>query len=153
MKLSEFGINPISSNDLPENTSFEPVPAGKYIAIVDGVDLKRTKDQSGVYFKLSFKIAEGPYSGRKVFSNITYVNKSEKAEDIGRKDLRTLIACAGKNAIADTDDLLNARVELKLDIRQDEGYEPTNDVKAYAVPKSTAPQPSYQPASKQKPWG
>ena len=53
-----FLDTPINVDDLPqdEGGSFEPIPAGDYIATISGAELKMTKAGTGQYINLKLKI-------------------------------------------------------------------------------------------------
>ena len=79
--------------DLPENTmgDFAPVPAGDYEVIIEKVELKATKDQTGEYLNFQFRIVSENYNNRVLFAIVNVRNKSEKAESIGRQQLRQIM--------------------------------------------------------------
>jgi hypothetical protein len=44
-------------------SSFDPIPAGKYLATITESETKPTKNGSGSYLQLTFRILDGPYKG------------------------------------------------------------------------------------------
>lgn len=164
MDLTKYNIN---VNELPESQSFEPIPEGKYTAIVQEVDLKETNDGTGRYFKVKLAIHEGQYKGRFVWTNINWINKNKQAEDIGKQQLRIICDAAGISGyLKNTDELCNAIVKINVEIRQEEGYDPQNIVKRITPmkdsgprpqpgfkPSQSAPSPQPQPTKAPMPWG
>jgi len=130
-----------SAADLPQSeNNFDPLPPGWYQGGIKSAELKTTKDGSGKYIAVRYDITGPTHSGRVVFGNINIRNKSEKAEEIGRQQLGDLIRAIGLPTISDTDQLIGGNVSIKLAIREQEGYEPTNEIKAYkATDGSKAP--------------
>ncbi len=169
MKLADYGLDPIVADELPEAEEFKPIPEGTYTVRIVGFDLNRTKDGTGVYFKATLAIAEGPYANRQIYKNINYINKSEQAEIIGKQELNVIFNAAGITGSAkmhDTDEVLNAIIRAKVVIKEQEGYRPTNDVKSIMLAKDTpsAPRlaspmaksaPTNAPTTKSvaRPWG
>jgi hypothetical protein len=129
---------------LPESTSsFDPLPAGWYQATITSTDLKTTKAGNGQYIKLRYDIVGPTHQGRVVFGNLNVFNPNPKAEEIGREQLRALMLAAGLSKLQDTDELVGATVEIKLDIRNDPQYGASNEVKAFkAINAGGAPRPA-----------
>ena len=135
---------------LPESTSggFDPLPAGWYQAAITSTDLKTTKAGNGQYIKLRYDIIGPTHQGRVVFGNLNVFNPNPKAEEIGREQLRALMLAAGLSKLQDTDELVGATVEIKLDVRNDPTYGASNEVKAFkAINGGSMPRPSTAPAA------
>ena len=75
--------------------NFEALPAGSYNVISDNAEIKDTKDGTGNYILIKFKVIEGEQEGRFLFSNFNTVNKNEEAVRIGISQLKQFIDCAG----------------------------------------------------------
>lgn len=140
-----------------QNDSYTALPAGNYIAQVERSEVKQTKDGTGPYLSLGFKILEGDYSGRMLFGNITLTNKNSQAQEIGRKQLIKLSTACGLGHLQDSEQLHGIAVMIKVsDSRVYEG-EKQNDIKDYkpapAIQLSGFTQsPPTQTASSNKPW-
>lgn len=134
---------------LPQNNgSFEPLPAGWYTANITGAELRTTKSGSGQYIAVRYDITGPTHQGRIVFGNLNIRNQNPKAEEIGRQQLGDLMRAIGLARVQDTDELIGASLQIKLDVRQQEGYEPSNDVKAYKSVSGSAPTaPAAAPAA------
>lgn len=154
MKLADYGLDPIVVNELPVAEEFQPVPEGTYTVRIVGFDLNRTKDGTGVYFKTTFTITEGPYANRQVFKNINYINKSEQAQIIGRQELHTVFDAAGiTGALHDTNEAINAILKAKVVIKEQEGFRPTNEVKSIMLANNTTPSQTSSAPKVARPWG
>lgn len=129
-----------SVDTLPQgNGNFEPLPAGWYTATISAAELKDTKSGSGQYIKMRYDITGPSHQGRVVFGNLNIRNQNPKAEEIGRQQLGELMRAIGLAKVSDTDQLIGASLSIKLDIRQQEGYEPSNEVRAYKSVSGSAP--------------
>lgn len=147
---------------LPQNTSsFSPLPKGWYSATIAGAELKTTKNGSGQYIAVRYDIIGPTHQGRVVFGNINIRNQNIKAEEIGRAQLGDLIRSIGVATLKDTDQLLGKSVQIKLDISQQEGYDPRNEVRAFKALEGAnmpmtqmpaAPQATQASASAAPPW-
>lgn len=149
------------ANTMPQgNGNFDPLPAGWYSATITQAELKDTKSGSGQYIKVRYDITGPTHQGRVVFGNINIRNQNPKAEEIGIMDLGSLIRAIGLSQIADTDQLIGGQLQIKLTVRTQDGYSPTNDVKGYKAiesSKSAMPSQSQAPANNQSssaapPW-
>jgi len=120
--------------------SFEPLPVGKYECIVTNSDVKRTQDGGGSYIWLELTVCDnGPYHGRKIFTNITLTNsgpKAQQAMEIGQKQLSGLCHAAGKLKIEDTSELHDIPIVVDVKIKKDQSgqYGDKNEVRAFLKP-------------------
>ena len=154
------------ANDLPQSSTYEPLPAGWYTATIADAELKTTKDGSGQYIKVRYDITGPTHQGRVAFGNINIRNASAKAEEIGRQQLGELMRAIGLARITDTDQLIGGVLQIKLDVRAaTEQYAAQNEVKGFkaitgsaptfaahtASPAASAPAPA-GPAKAVPPW-
>jgi hypothetical protein len=137
-------------NELPVgNTgSFEPLPAGWYTSTISQAELKATKAGNGQYIKLRYDITGPSHQGRVVFGNLNIKNANAKAEEIGRQQLGEIMRAIGLAKVTDTDQLIGGQISIKLDVKQDEKYGASNEVRGYkSVSGSAAPVAASSPAS------
>lgn len=138
-----------------QNDSYAALPSGNYIAQVERSEVKNTKDGTGSYLSLGFKVIDGDYAGRVLFGNITLTNKNSQAQEIGRKQLIKLSTACGLGHLQDSEQLHGIPVMIRVsDSRVYEG-EKQNDIKDYKPVQATAPsQPSFTPPpqASSKPW-
>ena len=85
----------------PKNMNFDPLPKGRYLAMISSTEVKPTSNGAGMLLKLEFDILEPGFEGRKVFDHLNIKNPSEKAEQIGRGMLSALCRALGKLGIVD----------------------------------------------------
>jgi hypothetical protein len=112
--------------------SFEPLPAGKYRAIIAGVEDKETKAGNGKLIKFEFLIVGGFYDGRKYFENCNYQNPNPQAVQIGYQTLLNIGKALGFEGKYDPMDCLDKMLILDLGIREDKRTgNKVNSVKKY----------------------
>ena len=85
----------------PSNLDFEPLPNGRYRAMISASEVKATSDGTGMRLVLEMSILESGFEGRKVFGGLNIRNKSSKAQDIGLGMLSSLCQALGKVGIVD----------------------------------------------------
>lgn len=139
----EFNVN-----ELPQgNGNFEPLPAGWYTATISQSELKATKAGNGQYIKLRYDITGPSHQGRVVFGNLNIKNANPKAEEIGRQQLGDIMRAIGLAKVTDTDQLIGGQIGIKLEVKQDEQYGASNEVKGFkSVSGSAAPAAASIPA-------
>lgn len=144
-----------AASDLPQSNggNYEPLPAGWYTANITQAELKSTLAGDGQYIKLRYDITGPTHQGRVVFGNLNIKNASAKAEEIGRQQLGEIMRAIGLAKVQDTDQLIGASIQVKLDVRPartDEKtgktYEASNDVKGYRAINGGAA-PAFKPAA------
>ena len=146
-------------NELPQGTSnFDPLPPGWYSGVITGAELKNTKNGTGQYISIKYQVTAPIHQGRVVFGNINIKNANPKAEEIGRQQLGEIMRAIGVARLQDTDQLLGRNPQIKLGIRESEGYEPQNEFKGFkaiegsAPPVAHAPAPASAPSKATPPW-
>lgn len=74
---------------------------GVFVFVCKQAELKATKANDGSYVNACFEVADGPCKGKRVYNRFTYQNKSEKAQEIGHKQLSQYCLAIGKAKISD----------------------------------------------------
>lgn len=152
----------INLEDLPESTGtgdFQPLPAGWYSATINTANLEPTKDGTGQKISVRFDITGPTHQGRVVYSNLNIKNKSEKAEEIGRAQLGSIMRAIGLTQVSNTDQLVGGSLQIKLEIKEaSEQYAARNEIKAYkasgdSMPTSAVPTFAKPAAAESKPAG
>lgn len=107
------------------DTSFAPLPKGKYNASISDVELKVTKSGTGKFFLIEFSIIDHEFKGRKVKGNYNIVNPNETAQNIGRSQLKELCQCVNVpfDRSFDTDNLLGKVLMIAVKTENVEGKE------------------------------
>ena|SRR6056297_3349404 len=135
-------------DDLPESTSYDPIPAGWYNAVINSAEVKDAKS-GGKYINVRYDVTGPSHEGRVVFGMITIQNQSQKAEEIGRQQLGDMMGALGLATLKDTDQLVGGRLAIKVKIQKSEEYGDQNRVSGWkAVEGGQLPKPATEAADK-----
>jgi len=139
------------ANQVEPTTPFDPIPAGKYLAVITDSAMKPTKAGNGQYLELTFQILEGEFKNRLLWARLNLDNANATAVQIARAELSAICRAVGVMAPNDSTELhdlpLVIRVRCKKRADTDEIV---NEIRGYAK-KDTPPA---QPASGNRtaPW-
>jgi len=155
--LSGYNFN---AEEVEPSSSFDPIPAGWYKAIVSSSEMKPTRDGYGEYLSLTLQVIEGQYENRSVFARLNLKNANDKAVDIARKDLAAICRSVGVMSPQSSEELHDIPLMIKIKIRPAQGeYDASNDVCGYKAAEGAnlTPAPktqTLQPAATttKKPW-
>lgn len=117
---------------------FEVIPAGWYRVMVEGVEVKSTRNGDGTYCGVKMHVVEGPHAKRTLFSNFNIEHKNADAQRIGRGQFKRFLAAIGVTTGFDMANVHNVVVNKLLYVRVQIGKhyqtgEPANDVKDWGV--------------------
>lgn len=116
---------------------FSPIPEGIYNARIDKVELKPTKDGTGLRLVLMLKICGPSHVGRVVVEGLNVANKNPAAQAVGRRQLHQLLECVGMVGERDMSKLAGEEVSISVAIKPASGgYAESNSVKKF-LPLST----------------
>ena len=121
-----------NANEVEPNTTFDPLPAGKYLAAITDSEMKPTKNGSGSYLQLTFTILEGEYRGRVLWARLNLNNPNATAVKIARGELSAICRAVGVMQPRDSVELHNIPllITVKLKKRTDND-ELTNEIKGF----------------------
>jgi hypothetical protein len=141
-----------NAHEVEPTTEFDPVPAGKYLAVITDSEMKPTKSGNGNYLQLTFEILEGPYKGRHLWARLNLDNPNETAVKIARAELSAVCRAVGVMSPKDSVELHNLPlvITVRCKKRQDTG-EITNEIKGYEKKGEATGQPQ-QAAGNTPPW-
>ena len=153
--MAQLGLT-FKAEELPgEEKNFEPLPAGWYTVQITGAEVKTTRSGTGQYIKPEFTVVGDNHQGRKVWGIINIVNDNQKAEEIGRSELKRLMSAVGIEVVSDTDELVGHTLQVKRKIRAaTDDYEASNDVAGYkaAEKAKVSPEETTDSGEKKAPW-
>ena len=155
--LAGYNFN---AEEVEPSSSFDPIPAGWYQAIINNSELKATRDGYGEYLSLTLQVIEGQYSNRLVFARLNLKNANDKAVDIARKDLAAICRAVGVMSPQASEQLHDIPLMIKVKVRPASGdYEASNDIGGYKAVEGAnlTPAPKQQKAPApttpaKKPW-
>lgn len=141
--------------------SFDPIPAGKYLVVISGSEIKDTSTGKGKYLQLVYDVVDGEFSGRKLFDRLNLVNENETAQKIAQQALSAICRAVGVMHPKDTGELHDKPFVVKVIIRPaTEQYQASNQIKGYeskdgtplSEKKAAAPATKGADEKKKKPW-
>lgn len=139
------------ANNVEPAGDFEPIPTGRYEAVIIQSAMKATKAGTGKFLELVFEVTEGLYAKRRLWSRLNLLNPNETAKRLAEADLSAICRAVGvlnPNDSADLHDLpLMIYVRCK---KRDDTAEIVNEVKGYA--KKDSPPPAGAPTDATPPW-
>lgn len=140
------------SLNLDLSTAQEPnsvLPAGRYACIVEDAKVKTTKT-GGEMISAQFKVLDGTFKGRVVFSNYNIKNANALAVQIGLGELRAMMRAGGHpnpNRLESTTELVGLKLTVVTKVESDPQYGENTRVKGYAPFVATAADVATQAAT------
>jgi hypothetical protein len=126
-------LSGFDANQVEPSSDFEPIPAGKYLAVITESEMKPTKAGTGHFLQLSFQIMEGPFKNRLLWARLNLHNPNATAVQIARAELSAICRAVGVHAPKDSVELHNLPlvIHVKCKKRDDTG-EIVNEIKSYS---------------------
>ena len=127
-------LSGFNAQEVEPQSSFEPIPAGWYTAMITDSEFKPTKSGTGEYLQLRLDVIEGEHEGRVLFDRLNLNNPNQTAVEIAQRQLSAICRAVGVMTPQDSQDLHDKPLRVKVSIRPaGNGYEASNEVKAYEV--------------------
>ncbi len=141
-----------NADEVAPSTSLDPIPAGKYQAVITDSELKMTKSGTGSYLELTFEIISGEYEKRKLWARLNIRNNNQKAVEIAQRDLSAI--CHAVNVLHPQDSCELHDKPLTIAVRlvkneNDDEYR--NEIKGYGPAETVPPAKPDKPAASAKP--
>lgn len=121
------------ANQVEPAGDFDPIPAGKYLAVITDSEMKPTKAGTGTLLQLTFQVIEGDFKNRLLWTRLNLENPNATAVKIARGELSAICRAVGVLAPNDSVELHNLPlvIHVRCKKRTDTG-ELTNEVKGYS---------------------
>ena len=91
-----------------------PIPVGVYRAMLVKSEIKPTANSAGIYIAAKFKVINGKYNGRSIYTNFNVQHQSEKAQEKGKGQFSALCHAVGILTIQDTSQLHNRPLNITV---------------------------------------
>ena len=145
-------LNGFNAHEVDPATEFDPIPAGKYLAVITESETKPNKAGTGSYLQMTFQIIEGQFKGRLLWARLNLDNPNPTAVKIARAELSAICRAVGVMTPQDSVELHNLplAITVKCKKREDTG-ETVNEIKGYASRESLTGQPQQAPTNT-PPW-
>lgn len=132
------------------NKKFDPLPEGIYTVVLDQSQWKDTKKRDARYLHLTFKVIKGEYKGRHLFDRLLLKHPNSQTVEYARRDLSALCHATGKLKVADSTELHDLPVNVKVKC-ENTGDGVDNVIAKYESPSAQSP-PAEQKTSNDRPW-
>ena len=142
-----------NANDVKPTASFDPIPAGKYLAAIVDSTTKPTKNGAGEYLEIVLEVLEGPYKVRRLWERLTLKHPNDVVVRIASANLSAICHAVAVMTLRDSHELHDIPMTVTVALRKrDDNGEMVNVVKGYAKrePSASAPRPAV--ASGGAPW-
>lgn len=147
-------LNGFNANEVEPAVGFDPIPAGKYLAVITESEMKPTKSGVGKFLQLTFQILDGEFKGRLVWARLNLDNPNATTVKIARAELSAICRAVGVMSPKDSIELHNLPLVITVahKKRQDTS-EITNVIKGYAKKDAAASRATGTPGNNGKaPW-
>ncbi len=145
-------LNGFNANQVEPATEYEPIPPGKYAAVVTASEMRPTKSGNGSFLELTFEVVEGEHKGRKVWTRLNLDNPNAVAVKIARGELSSLCRAVGVMEPKDSCELHNLPLVISVKQKTDRDGEVRNEVKGYAKRETAGGAKPAQNAGNAMPW-
>lgn len=146
-------LHGFNASEIEPAGDFDPIPSGKYVAVITDSEMKPTKSGNGRYLQLTFQVVEGEHRNRLLWARLNLDNPNATAVQIARAELSAICRAVGVIAPKDSVELhdLPLIVTVRCKRREDTG-EVVNEIKGYSKRDSSPPPaPAAAPAGG-PPW-
>lgn len=148
-----MNLQGFNAQEVEPQSSFDPIPAGEYAAMITDSEMKPTKNGAGEYLQLVFDICDGEHEGRKVFARLNLNNPNQTAVEIAQRELSAICHAVGVLTPNDSSDLHDKPMTIKVKIRQSPGYDPQNEISSYrSLSGNSEPAKAKGSSKPRKPW-
>ena len=145
-------LHGFNASNVDPAVDFEPIPAGKYLAIITDSGMKPTKNGSGSFLELCFQVIDGPYKNRLLWSRLNLDNPNKQAVEIARAQLSAICRAVGVMQPKDSLELHNLPLQITVKCkRREDTDEIANEIRAYAKKEAATGQPQ-QETTNTPPW-
>ena len=131
-------LSGFDANEVEPAVGFDPIPAGKYLAVITESEMKPTRSGVGRYLQLTFQVIEGEYKGRLLWARLNLDNPNAMTVKIARAELSAICRAVGVMAPKDSVELHNLPLVITVgQKKRDDNGEFTNVIKGYAKKGAT----------------
>jgi hypothetical protein len=139
------------ANEVEPLGSFEPLPVGEYVVVIESTEMKDASTGRGQYLQLVYNVIDGDFKGRKLFDRLNLVNESTQAQEIAQRALSSICRAVSVMHPQNSEELHDKPFIVKVAIRPAKGeYQASNVVREYK-PLETECAPAAAPAAKKSP--
>jgi hypothetical protein len=114
-----FFDKPIVANENEANTrgDYTPIPEGVYNLVIEKSEISKTKANNDK-LSLTFRVDDGEYERRKLFTNLNLENNNTAAVELAKKQLHALLILCGLKELEHPDDLIGQSLSAKVVVKK-----------------------------------
>lgn len=133
-------LHGFDANQVEPAGDFEPIPAGRYLAVITDSEMRANKAGTGSLLQLTFQVVEGEYQHRLLWTRLNLDHPNATAVQIARAELSAICRAVGVLAPKDSVELHNLPliIQVRCKNRTDTG-DIVNEIRGYAKPGQPAP--------------
>jgi hypothetical protein len=140
------------ANTVEPATSFEAIPAGKYLAMITASEMKPNKAGTGRFLELCFTIIEGEYKNRQLWGRLNLENPNQLAMKIAQAELSAICRAVGIMTPNDSVELHNLPLVITVRCKKRKDTdEIANEIGGYAKREAITGKPQ-QAQTNTPPW-
>lgn len=141
-----------NASQVEPTTTFDPIPAGKYLATITASEMKPNKAGTGSYLELVFTIIEGEYKGRRLWARLNLNNPNDLTVKIAQAELSAICRAVGVLTPRDSTELHNLPlvIHVRRKSRRDTD-EIVNEIRGFDKRDTVTGRPQ-QAQSSTPPW-
>ncbi len=145
-------LNGFDATTVEPVNDFDPIPAGKYIAVITASQFKENKNKTGEYLELVFQIVEGEYKNRLLWARLCLSHPNQTTAKIARGHLAGICRAVGVLTPRDSAELHNVLLAINVTVkkRNDNG-ELCNEIRGFSK-RESAPAVAAPNKSTIAPW-
>jgi hypothetical protein len=145
-------LNGFNANEVDPSVGFDPIPAGKYLAVITESEMKPTKSGAGNYLELTFQVLEGEFKGRNLWARLNLDNPKADTVKIARAELSAICRAVGVMAPKDSVELHNIPLVITVGLKKRKDTdELINVIKGYSK-RESAPRVPVAGGNGKAPW-
>ena len=114
-------LSGFDASTVETTSSFEPLPAGKYRAIITKSEMKPTKGGNGKYLELQFELlgdSSGKHKGRRLWDRLNLINSNQTAVTIAKESLAAICKAVGIMTPNDSAELHNKPLLVRVAVKK-----------------------------------
>ena len=141
-------LDGFDANKVTPATDFEPLPEGKYLAVITDSEMTPTKRGNGRYLEFTFEVIDGPHRGRRLWSRHNLDNPNPQAVQIAQGELSAVCRAVGVMRPKDSIELHNLPLLVSvIRKRRDDTGDVVNEIRGYAKKEAVTGEPEDKTAN------
>ncbi len=107
-------LHGFDANQVEPRTAMDPIPAGKYLAMITASEMKANKSGTGQFLELTFTILEGEQKNRLLWARLNLIHPHPVAGKLAQAELSAVCRAVGVMTPNDSVELHNLPLVIKV---------------------------------------